>query len=32
MPDLGDLSWPELLELLRRIADEIELRAMQDAE
>ena len=31
-PDLGELSLPELVELLHMIADEIRLRMMQEAE
>lgn len=30
--DLGEMSLPELIELMHRIADEIESRAMQAAE
>ena len=30
--DLGELSIPELIELMHRILDEMQLRAMQDAE
>lgn len=29
--DLGSLTLPELIDLMRKIADEIELRAMQEA-
>lgn len=31
-PDLGELSLSELVELLHMIADEIQLRMMQEAE
>lgn len=30
--EIGQLSMPELIELMRRILDEIQIRAMQDAE
>ena len=32
MMNLDDLSLPELIELLHRVADEIQIRMMQEAE
>lgn len=31
MPDIGEMATAELIELLRRIAEELELRRMQTA-
>ena len=31
MPDIGEMTTTELIELLRRIAEELELRQMQTA-